>query len=757
MAVWDAANGEKVLNVSIDPLTGRVSSVAFAPDGSTIITAGPLSSVYRWDAATGEQRRSLQGHTAAVTAVAFAPDGATLATAGYDWTARLWDTATGSHLATLASHNAPIRAVAFSRDGLSLATCGDDDRVLLWDTSTGRGRGSLPPATGEARPKTLAFSPDGKTLVTGAADGMVRLWNSATLQPLTGFKGRSAINAVAFNPDGSTLFAAEPQGSVHAWSIPSGEPVAGPAWPNTTPQAMVLDPSGRSLAVALADATVRLWDVAGRAEMHTLRGHSGAVLALAFSPDGKSLATAAADRTVRIWDALAGQLRGTLEGHSAAVLGVAFSPDGRTLASVGADRVVKLWRGVPGPQPAMSLEHSAGVNAVAYAPDGQTVASAGSDKGVMLWEIARFKPHGPENPLARSLMNPSHRRHRDLLAERTRDSRRILEKLEEPISMSFVEETPLEDILRYITQATTTPTYSGIPIYVDPAGLEEAEKTMASAVRQLDIEDSPLKRTLQLLLSQLGLTYRVADGRLTITSQNRGEKMFGATIEAPRQSVNLDNPRARRVISVLEQPIEMKFGSGVSLEDLLKYIKTATITPTYRGIPIYVDPIGLQEAQKTMRSEIKYDAEGVPLRQSLYEILKQLRMRYVVGEEFVTITSEESEPNRRILSASSTNWILDQPIELSFVEPTALGDVIEVIRAATKGPDSDGLGILYFGEVGSQTTKGSYESKGKPLRESLKEILTPLGLKYVVEGASVLIVSEEQAGVVGARGNSTPK
>ena len=36
----------------------------------------------------------------------------------------------------------------------------------------------------------------------------------------------------------------------------------------------------------------------------------------------------------------------------------------------------------------------------------------------------------------------------------------ILEKLEEPISMSFAEETPLEDVLKYVKQATTTATLS---------------------------------------------------------------------------------------------------------------------------------------------------------------------------------------------------------------------------------------------------------------------------------------------------------
>ena len=99
-------------------------------------------------------------------------------------------------------------------------------------------------------------------------------------------------------------------------------------------------------------------------------------------------------------------------------------------------------------------------------------------------------------------------------------SQMILAKLDEPISMSFNEDTPLEDVLKYIKQATTTKTYTGIPIYVDPVGLQEAEKSMTSTVRNMDLEGVPLRRTLQLLLKQLDLIYFVEDGLLYITSKD---------------------------------------------------------------------------------------------------------------------------------------------------------------------------------------------------------------------------------------------
>lgn len=93
----------------------------------------------------------------------------------------------------------------------------------------------------------------------------------------------------------------------------------------------------------------------------------------------------------------------------------------------------------------------------------------------------------------------------------------ILNKLDDPISMSFPNETPLEDVLKFIKSATTGANDAGISIYVDPIGLQEAEKTLTSTI-MIDLEGVPLKTTLRLLLKQLGLAYCVKDGLLMIST-----------------------------------------------------------------------------------------------------------------------------------------------------------------------------------------------------------------------------------------------
>src|SRR5262249_32771126 len=59
------------------------------------------------------------------------------------------------------------------------------------------------------------------------------------------------------------------------------------------------------------------------------------------------------------------------------------------------------------------------------------------------------------------------------------------------------------------------------------------------------------------------------------------------------------------------------------------------------GLQIYVDPIGLQEADKTMDSPVTLNVEGIPLGKALTLMLKQLGLRYRADPEGLVVIDSE--------------------------------------------------------------------------------------------------------------------
>ena len=140
----------------------------------------------------------------------------------------------------------------------------------------------------------------------------------------------------------------------------------------------------------------------------------------------------------------------------------------------------------------------------------------------------------------------------------------IRKALDEPVAMNFPSDTPLEDVKKYIQEATKGPGLpNGIPIYVDPQALQDSDKTMASTV-VISLEGIPLKTTLRLLLKQLDLRYEVKDGLVTIGSVHADEQATPFSImEEKAQRGELTRQQYQQLIEALKLRAEVaKLAAG---------------------------------------------------------------------------------------------------------------------------------------------------------------------------------------------------
>jgi WD40 repeat protein len=373
---------------------GAVTSLAFSPDGRTILTGSQDNTARLWDAATGRPIGPALAHQWWVRAVAFSPDGKAVLTGSLDGTARLWDAATGRPIGPPLTHQDRVWAVAFSPDGKRVLTGSGDKTARLWDAATGKPIGH--PLTHQAMVYSVAFSPDGKGVLTGSSDKTARLWDAATGKPIgTPMTHQAMVWSVAFSPDGKAVLTGSGDKTARLWDAATGQPIGTPMTHRGEVLSSVFSPDGKAVLTGSQDKTARLWDAATGKPIGPPLTHQGAVVSVAFSPGGQAVLTGSVDNTARLWDSTTGQPIGHPLTHQGWVLAVAFSPDGKTVFTGSNDKAARLWDAASGKPISPPLTHQDRVWSAAFRPDGNVVLTGSGDKTARLWDVATGQPIGP--------------------------------------------------------------------------------------------------------------------------------------------------------------------------------------------------------------------------------------------------------------------------------------------------------------------------------------------------------------------------
>ena len=353
IVVWNLVppGGDKTL-----PSATQASyPLTFSPDGTILASASldPKVAVILWKVAGGEPRKVPQRVEAApqVTSLAFNPNGKTLVIGGQDGSVSRVDLSDTSKNTLLYKHSRlntsispEVTSLTFDRTGNLLASGSVDGTAFLSDPSAKsehhrtfavRGEVKRSAMETEYQPiRSLAFSPNSARLA-GSSDNEAFIWDLESGQQIGEFSAgpTQAGMLVSFSAGGELLAAFNFDGSVILWDVEAKQVVGSQLYKPPLSRSATFSNDGKLLGLPGENGVV-IWDVFDRRILNV--DHTLNCIAFNHNDNDKKLAAGDREGGITLWQVQSSNQHRMLEPPYKASFGVsslAFSEDSNFLAA----------------------------------------------------------------------------------------------------------------------------------------------------------------------------------------------------------------------------------------------------------------------------------------------------------------------------------------------------------------------------------------------------------------------------------------
>ena len=367
---------------------GRVTSLAFHPSASVLLSTSVDGSARLWKLDAGAQPAEvlvLKGHKDSVGSGVFASRGTSIVTAGDDGKVRVWQ----PQWKLIEKHLPGAQSLAFTADARRVWVAGTNEKPAenieeAWAAEFDRG--TLNQVKGPSVRPGRSLELVGSHLLDRLASGELTVRNLRLTKASTMLAGsrRESIDDRLESPDGRWLLARPDLPRV--WDLAS---------PARAPDRLVVQSDCVARAIS-NDRHVAWYCSEDDRVMITRIGQRGFVsiqipdraiaTAMQFSTNGRSVAVNFEDHSVRVFESTTLKTTLILRGHDDDMERLAFSADDRLLLGVGKTRS-RIWE-LPGGDRIAMLPvaiRADSIEAAVFSPDARSLAFLKSGR-LLIWD-----------------------------------------------------------------------------------------------------------------------------------------------------------------------------------------------------------------------------------------------------------------------------------------------------------------------------------------------------------------------------------
>ncbi len=283
--------------------TSPIRTIAFPVGFGGVFATSGTGSIRIWQTATCKELLRINVPNVDCHSVAFTPDGHTIVSGWSDGRIRAFGPQSGKLLYVIEDAHDAVTAVAPTHDSTRLVSGGANGTVRVWRIGA-LSQSMLASMKGHKAAVTqIVVRRDDSEALSSSADGSCNTWNLDSFTRIQSFLAPTCFNAAVYHPDESQVLTTGTDRKLGWWDAVDGEIIRElDGSLSGGLRTLDIDEAGDQFVSGGQDQLVKVYDYDLGVCVAMGKGHSGAINEARFTPDGRGVVSVGEEGAILIWE-----------------------------------------------------------------------------------------------------------------------------------------------------------------------------------------------------------------------------------------------------------------------------------------------------------------------------------------------------------------------------------------------------------------------------------------------------------------------